>query len=293
MMTDIRVISTKDELDNFLLPIREANRTIGLVPTMGALHDGHVSLVDQSVKENDFTITTIFVNPTQFNDPEDLEKYPRTLEADVELLKSTGCDVVFAPSVSTVYAEDYAPTKVDLGELDLVMEGLNRPGHFDGVVNVVERFFRLIQPSRAYFGRKDFQQVAVIRHMIEVLDLPIEMVECPTQREPSGLAMSSRNKRLSSAAAERAKVLYQALEKSRSLAAFHSPKIVVDEILDFLRSENVDLEYFQIVDYATLASLEEEWTPGATACIVAFFDGVRLIDNLELVPKTAASYYSN
>lgn len=257
----------------------------GFVPTMGALHQGHLSLVEQSQKQDDLTVISIFVNPNQFNNKKDLAAYPRTLEKDLKLLEGFEDLVVFAPEVSEVYPVDYKGTNIELGKLDEVMEGKHRPGHFQGVVTVVERLFRLVQPKRAYFGRKDFQQVAVIKHMTKTLDFNIEIVECDTIREESGLAMSSRNMLLSEEGKILAQKLYQKLDKARTLSLSHLPKEIRVLIESEFSGEDVVLEYFSIVHPNTLEELTDYWVPGATACIVAHVEGVRLIDNMELVAR--------
>lgn len=278
----MQIVKNIDELELFLQ--ERKGLSLGFVPTMGALHSGHISLVDKSTKENDLTIISIFVNPSQFNNSADLQKYPRTLEADLDLLKQTRCDAVFVPDVATVYPVDYKGTPLSLGLLEEVMEGKYRPGHFAGVMEVVERFFRIIQPNKAYFGRKDFQQVAVIRFMTKQLNLPIEIVECPTMREESGLAMSSRNMRLGNREKKEAALLYQSLIRAKELSTNHTPSQVVDLVVENFSESKMNLEYFDIVHPETLESLTYQWTEGATACIVAYCGEVRLIDNLELIP---------
>jgi pantoate--beta-alanine ligase len=194
----MKIISNVEELRSEIQSVKNAGRTIGFVPTMGALHDGHISLVERSVSENDFNVVSIFVNPTQFNNLTDLEKYPRKIEVDAQLLTATGCDLIFAPQPSDIYTVDEMKQafEFDFGGLDKVMEGKFRPGHFNGVVQIVSKLFALVCPVKAYFGEKDFQQLAIIHRMVNVLNMSVEIVDCPIVRESGGLAMSSRNERL-------------------------------------------------------------------------------------------------
>lgn len=281
----MRVINNIVELNTVLNAEREKGHSVGFVPTMGALHNGHYSLAKRSAEENECTVVSIFVNPSQFNNPEDLEKYPRTLDADLELLTSSGCQYVFTPDIKTVYPDGHSPTTIKLGLLEEVMEGRFRPGHFTGVMEVVERLFKIVQPDRAYFGRKDFQQVAVIRFMTEYLKLPIEIIECPTLREENGLAMSSRNTRLSAQGKEQAGALYKALMRAKEARRHLTPENLRHEIIESFKDGPLELEYFDIVNPVTLETLSHVWIQGATACIVAYCEGVRLIDNLELIPS--------
>jgi pantoate--beta-alanine ligase len=195
----MNLIKSIAELEQYISALKAENKTIGFVPTMGALHDGHLQLVRRAVAENDVAVVSVFVNPTQFNDKNDLAKYPRTLEADAALLESVGCAAVFAPVAEEFYTEEELNTtfQFDFAGLDEVMEGKFRPGHFNGVVQVVSKLFRLVKPNRAYFGEKDFQQLAIIRHMVRSMQFDIEIVGCPIVREESGLARSSRNTLLS------------------------------------------------------------------------------------------------
>lgn len=261
---------------------RSEGKKIGLVPTMGALHSGHGSLVEQAVAENEVVVVTIFVNPTQFNDSADLLKYPRTLEADCALLEQVGATIVFAPSVEEVYpAPDtrlfsYPP-------LDSVMEGAFRPGHFNGVCQVVSKLFSMVNPDRAYFGEKDFQQLAVIREMTKQLQLPIQIVGCPIVREEDGLAMSSRNMRLSAKEREYALEISRTLFKSCNFATTHTveeTKHFVEEAIG--QATGLTLEYFELVDGYTLQPIES-WDEATlvVGCITAFCGDVRLIDNVK------------
>ena len=278
----MKLIQTVKELRSELDGLRKAGKTIGLVPTMGALHAGHASLVKRAVAENDVVVVSDFVNPTQFNDKNDLLKYPRTLEADCALLEACGAAFVFAPSVEEMYPEpdtrqfSYAP-------LDTVMEGKYRPGHFNGVCQVVSKLFLIVEPTRAYFGEKDFQQLAIIREMVRRYPFPIEIVGCPIVREVDGLALSSRNTRLSAEQREQALQISQTLFASVEYSKTHTvaeTRLYVESRI--ARSEGLRLEYFEIVDGNTLQTVngwdETEYIVG---CITVFCGEVRLIDNIK------------
>ncbi|QIX61505.1 pantoate--beta-alanine ligase [Hymenobacter sp. BT18] len=262
---------------------RRAGLRIGLVPTMGALHEGHLQLVRAAAQENDVVVVTIFVNPTQFNNPEDFRLYPRLPETDGALLAGTGCTALFAPTVEEMYPQ---PTllRFDFGTLERVMEGAHRPGHFNGVATVVSKLFHLSRPHRAYFGQKDLQQVAVVRQLVQDLSFPLELVVFPTVRETDGLAMSSRNRRLSLEARAVAPHLYQALTLARRLVDEEQTVAEVQrQTLDFLRQQPaIELEYFDISDARTLQPLApEQPANGPVAlCLAAWLGGVRLIDNV-------------
>jgi pantoate--beta-alanine ligase len=276
------VFTTVDALKDHLHAQRRAGRQWGLVPTMGALHEGHLSLVRQSNAENDFTVATLYVNPTQFNNPDDLAKYPRTFEADRALLEAAGCGVLFAPTDAEMYP---APTtlRFDFGDLERVMEGQFRPGHFNGVATVVSKLFHHAEPAAAYFGQKDLQQFAVISRLVRDLSFPLRLVRCPTVREPDGLAMSSRNRRLEPEARKVAVVLSYALkEAEEALQKTGSPQVAKDVIGQiFYPLEGVFLEYFEVVDAATLQPVETLAGGAEVAlCIAAYVGEVRLIDNL-------------
>ncbi|MDD2646096.1 MAG: pantoate--beta-alanine ligase [Bacteroides sp.] len=258
------------------------SKSIGLVPTMGALHRGHLSLMNQSLEDNDITVVSVFVNPTQFNDKNDLEKYPRTLDKDTQLVNSLGVDYVFAPTVEEMYPEpdtrvfNYAPQ-------DEVMEGIYRPGHFNGMCQIVSKLFSIVQPTRAYFGEKDYQQLVIVKRMVEDLKLDIEVVGCPIVREKDGLALSSRNALLSKEERENALLISKTLFESLKLAANYSLK----ETLSFVKNtiqqnDNLELQYFEIVDANTLLPLEEwEDSSSIIGCITVFCGAVRLIDNIK------------
>jgi len=278
----VEIVETISALNNVLATAGKSGRTIGFVPTMGALHQGHMALVRKAKTMADFVVVSVFVNPTQFNNPNDLTLYPRTPEKDAALLEENGCDLAFFPTAEQVYPPGYVTPEIPLGNLDKVMEGEFRPGHFKGVVQVVNRFFELIHPTFAFFGKKDFQQVAVIQHMVRYLQLPVEIVPCPTLREPSGLAMSSRNMRLNTEQLEEAVDIYKILMRTKENVARMTPQEAKADATASFRDSTLKLEYFTIVDPITLEELSTEWVEGATACVAAFCGEVRLIDNMTL-----------
>lgn len=255
---------------------------IGFVPTMGVLHQGHASLIKRSKQESDFTVVSIFVNPTQFNNPDDFEKYPKTIEQDIELLESLDCEILFLPDKEEIYTLDYQLPEIDLGKLNTIMEGKFRPGHFDGVIQVVYRLFELIQPGKAFFGLKDFQQVAVIRKMTDYFNFPIEIIPCVTIREKDGLALSSRNVRLTQAQRVEALFIYESLILVQHLAYKMTPKELKKQIEDLYQESSLKLEYIEFVDSNSFEILDEKWTPEAVACVVAYVNDVRLIDNMSV-----------
>lgn len=275
------VYNTKKELARHLDKLREQGKTIGLVPTMGALHEGHLSLVKRSALENEATVVTIFVNPTQFNDPSDLEQYPRTPEKDLKLLKSYHVDVVFMPSVEEMYPEPDSQT-FDLQGLDLVLEGAHRKGHFNGVVQIVSKLFDAVEPHRAYFGQKDFQQLVIIRHMVQMMGMNLEIVACPIIREKDGLAMSSRNVHLGVREREIAPFIYQTLTLAAGLKPGLSPDNLKTRVREaFSNQSQFQLDYFEIVEDKALRSVKD-WDEGVNkvGCIAVVLGGVRLIDNM-------------
>lgn len=277
----MKVVSTKVELAALLDICRKEGQSIALVPTMGALHEGHASLVRRSVAENDITVVSVFVNPTQFNDKSDLQNYPRTLDADCKLLDEVGADIVFAPSVDEMYPEEDTRS-FSFAPLDTVMEGACRPGHFNGVAQIVSKLFYAVEPDRAYFGEKDFQQLAIIREMVRQLALGVEIVGCPIVRESDGLAMSSRNTLLSKEERERALTISRALFKSLEHAKANSLKETKEFVETAIRDANgLELEYYQIVDGNTLQEIAE-WGDSeyVVGCIALFCGKIRLIDNI-------------
>lgn len=279
----MKVIHTISELRATLDAARNEGKTVGLVPTMGALHAGHASLVERSVAENDVTVVSIFLNPTQFNDPSDLERYPRTLDADCALLESKGATIAFAPSVAEIYPEpdtrhfSYPPT-------DTVMEGAYRPGHFNGVCQIVSKLFAYVEPDRAYFGEKDYQQIAVIRRMVADLKLNVTIVPCPVVREENGLAMSSRNSLLSPEERAIAPRIYTTLAQSIQFANGHSVEQTRQFVINSINAvPGLEVQYYSIVDGDTLADVTS-WTeaPSIVGCITVFCGAtpIRLIDHV-------------
>ncbi|MFV0311193.1 MAG: pantoate--beta-alanine ligase [Dysgonomonas sp.] len=275
------LIKTTQGVRNKLTALRSEGKTIGLVPTMGALHEGHLSLVKKCIADNDVCIVSIFVNPTQFNNKEDLKKYPRNLERDCEYLKSVGVGVIFAPSVDEVYPEPDT-RQFDFGQLDKVMEGEHRPGHFNGVAQVVSRLFDIVKPDRAYFGEKDFQQLAIIREMVKQLKLDINIVPMPIVREVSGLALSSRNERLTATQKEVVVNISKVLAESKEWMKTSSVEEVIKAVTITLDSfTELKVEYYEIVDGYTLQSVAD-WKDSdyIVGCIAIFCGEVRLIDNI-------------
>lgn len=272
------------ELQNTLFDERKQGRSVGLVPTMGALHEGHASLVKKSVTDNDVTVVSVFVNPTQFNDPKDLSSYPRDLEADCRLLESVGADYVFAPSVEEMY-----PTPdtrhFEFPPVSTVMEGAHRPGHFNGVCQVVSRLFYIVRPDRAYFGEKDWQQIAVVKAMVKSLGLKVNIVECPIVRDTDGLARSSRNALLSPDERAIAPNIFKALKESLEYAKTHTLKETHDHVVNQINAvDGLDVEYFEIVDGNTLQPVAG-WDCSAyiVGCITVYCGArpVRLIDHIK------------
>lgn len=282
----MQIIKTKQELANHMAACIRQNKTIGFVPTMGALHQGHASLVKRARKENDVCVVSVFVNPTQFNNKEDLLKYPRNIIKDAELLADLGVHFVFAPTPEEMYSPQEMEQEFvfDFAGLDQVMEGKMRPGHFNGVVQVVSRLFDLVKPSRAYFGEKDFQQLAIIHHMVERSSMvgrfdELKIVDCPIVREASGLAMSSRNERLSDAERQTAVAISKTLFASLQWAKTATVKEVQQQVVDTINAvDGLEVEYYDIVDKNTLQPTDK-WE-NAVGCITVYCGPVRLIDNI-------------
>lgn len=273
------------DVQNELFSLRKDNKTIGLVPTMGALHEGHASLVKRSVEENDVTIVSVFLNPTQFNDKGDLERYPRTLEADCKLLEQCGANYVFAPSADEIYPQPDT-RQFNFPPQSTVMEGAKRPGHFNGVCQVVSRLFYITRPNRAYFGEKDWQQIAVIKRLVDFIGMKdsITIVECPIVREQDGLAMSSRNMLLTADEREIAPKIYEALRKSVDYSQSHSVAETQEKVVNEINAvDGLEVEYFEIVDGKTLLAVDD-WTSehGVVGCITVYcgMTPIRLIDHI-------------
>lgn len=278
----MKIVNSIKELRLQLDEDKQKGKKVGLVPTMGALHAGHISLVKRCVAENDVCVVSIFVNPTQFNNPNDLLTYPRTLDEDCQLLESSGCTYVFAPSVEEMYPEP--DNRVfDFGTVAQVMEGACRPGHFNGVAQIVSKLFYAVKPDVSYFGEKDFQQIAVIRAMVKQLEIPVEIVDCPIQRESDGLALSSRNTRLTPEQRQKAPVIARTLKESVTFVPEKSVQQVIDYVVSTLNNvPDMSVEYFEIVDGNTLESISN-WsdTTYPVGCITVYCGEVRLIDNVK------------
>ncbi len=276
----MKIIHTISDLQKEISQLKAEGKTIGFVPTMGALHQGHISLVKQCVEDNDCCVVSIFVNPTQFNDQNDLLNYPRTFKDDSESLDEAGCSIIFAPSEQEMYPRPDERV-FDFGLLDKVMEGEFRPGHFNGVAQIVSKLFDAVKPDKAYFGEKDFQQLAIIRAMVKQLNSPVEIVGCPIMRESDGLAMSSRNMRLTFKQRQNAAKISQALMKSLNFVPEKTISEVITMVKDEINDSMLDVEYFEIVDGNTLQSLSN-WSDAdyIVGCIAVFCGEVRLIDNI-------------
>lgn len=278
----MNTIRTVEELGRQLSAARALGRTIGLVPTMGALHAGHLSLIERARRDNDIVVVSVFVNPTQFNNPEDLRTYPRTEEADIKALTEAGVDIAFLPSVEEMYPEKDERV-FDLGPVATVMEGAMRPGHFNGVAQIVSKLFAIVNPNRAYFGEKDFQQIAVIRRMAELEGFDIEIVDCPIKREPDGLAMSSRNVRLTPEQRQIAPAIHRILSESVALCPDTPVEQVKKFVIDTINAtDGLEVEYYEIVDAETMQPLSE-WNAArqAVGCVTVYCGDVRLIDNIK------------
>lgn len=279
------VFQTQNALQIELKKAQNQSKKIGFVPTMGALHKGHLSLLEESLSENEITVLSIFVNPTQFNNADDLKKYPRTLEKDVELVKKLNKNIlIYAPSVSDIYEGNTISASFDYDGLEHQMEGKHRPGHFDGVGTIVKKLFEIVKPTRAYFGEKDFQQLQIVRKLAAKHKIPVNIIPCEIYREPSGLAMSSRNERLSEKARNESKlihkILLEAKEKFMLKSALEVSQFVVRE---FKKHKNFTLEYFEIADEETLLTCKRKIkSKNYRGFIAVFIENIRLIDNISL-----------
>ncbi|SFN52255.1 pantoate--beta-alanine ligase [Paenimyroides ummariense] len=281
----MKVFHAQSQLKQHLQPFLQAKQTTGFVPTMGAIHKGHLSLLQQAMNENDVIVMSIFVNPTQFNNAEDLEKYPRTLQKDLELIEALSNKIiVYAPTVDDIYEGNTVAQNFDYDGLDNEMEGANRPGHFNGVGTIVKKLFEIVQPTKAYFGEKDFQQLQIIRKMVEKNNMKIDVVGCPIFREANGLAMSSRNERLSVQAKDKAAFIYKTLQAAKDLFIEKDVKDAQAFVKTAFESEtDFTLEYFIIADEASLkTAIVKEKNKNYRAFIVVHIEGVRLIDNITL-----------
>ncbi len=279
----MKIIRTVEELKSVVGALKAEGKSVGLVPTMGALHDGHVSLMEKARGDNDVVVVSVFVNPTQFNNPDDLRTYPRTEEADCARMCDAGVDIAFIPSVEEIYPEP--DNRVfDLGKVAEVMEGAMRPGHFNGVAQIVSKLFRMVEPTRAYFGEKDFQQIAVIRRMVEIEGFKnLEIVDCPIKREADGLALSSRNVRLTPHQREIApnihRIMVESLDKARDCSVEEVKRSVIDAVNAY---PEMDVEYYEIVNAADMQPITD-WSQASQAvgCITVYLGDVRLIDNIK------------
>lgn len=279
----MKIIRTLYDMTQYRVRQRDCGASVGFVPTMGALHEGHLSLVEKAVKENTVAVVSVFVNPIQFNNKEDFEKYPRTEEEDFKLLAAKGVDAVFAPTAEEMYPQENKDTKeYKLGKVAEVMEGKYRPGHFQGVAKVLDILFRLVSPTRAYFGEKDFQQIAVVRELIKSEGLNLEIVACPIKRASDGLALSSRNSRLTEEQRKLAPEIYSTLKYSVIYSRDHSVRATHDTVVERIDAiPGMRVEYFDIVDARTLAPVEEwEESNWIVGCITVYCGDIRLIDNI-------------
>lgn len=276
---------TQKDLNTCLLETANQQHSIGFVPTMGALHAGHLSLLQQSLAENNITILSIFVNPTQFNNPEDLKKYPRTLEKDILLVEKLNKNIlIYAPSVADIYEGNTISSAFDYDGLEHQMEGKHRPGHFDGVGTIVKKLFEITQPTNAYFGEKDFQQLQIVKKLVAKHNIPVNIIGCPIFREANGLAMSSRNERLSNTAREEAKIIYQTLLQAKKRFEKNSATKVIEFVEnEFKKHPKFTLEYFDIANENTLLSCKRKAKQANYRGFIAvFIENIRLIDNISL-----------
>ena len=279
------IFNKKSDLSAFLSPLIHQNKSIGFVPTMGALHKGHLSLLEKSLSENDVTVMSIFVNPTQFNNAEDLDKYPRTLERDVQIMKELSNNIiVYAPEVADIYEGNTVSEIFNYDGLENQMEGKHRSGHFDGVGTIVKRLFEIIKHNKAYFGEKDFQQLQIVKKLVTKYNIPVEVIGCPIHRETNGLAMSSRNERLSVEAKEKAAVIFQILNTAKAFFQNNSVENTIQFVEnEFKKHPEFELEYFEIADETTLLPIsEKEANKKYRGFIAIFIENIRLIDNISL-----------
>ena len=279
------VFNKKSELEVFLDPFIKQKKTIGFVPTMGALHNGHLSLIDNSISNNNKTIVSIFVNPTQFNNAEDLKKYPRTLDQDVLKITTISKDVIiYAPNVDDIYENQIVSKNFNFDGIENQMEGKHRPGHFDGVGTIVKKLFEIVKPTNAYFGEKDFQQLQIVKKMVALHEINITVVGCPILREPNGLAMSSRNERLSSVSRDKASLIYKNLKFAKKLFETKSAKEIEKKVITiFEKEKDFTLEYFEICEEETLLPCKRKNNKKKYRAFIALFiDNIRLIDNISL-----------
>lgn len=277
------IFKTVQDLQHYISTQKKQAKRIGFVPTMGALHRGHLNLVQRAFEDCDLVVCSIFVNPTQFGDPEDLTKYPRPIENDIQKLEQLGCSVLFLPAVSEIYPKDLVSPSIDLKGLDMNMEGAHRPGHFAGVVQVILRFLDILQPDFLYMGQKDYQQFAVIQYVLQLLQLSTQLVCVPIVREEDGLAMSSRNVRLSPEGRQKARLISKMLFKAKEHATSMSLEEVKKRALAFIDQHQLEVDYFTIIDGDSLENIDSfDKATTVTACTTIRIDGVRLLDNIIL-----------
>ena len=280
----MHIFKIKDKIKEYVTSKLESTKTIGFVPTMGALHQGHLSLIENSKENNDITIVSIFVNPTQFDNPEDLKKYPSTVDDDLKELETLGVNAVFLPTIDEIYGDNVVAEKYDFGNLDKVMEGKHRKGHFDGVATIVKLLFDIVKPTNSYFGEKDFQQLQIIKNMVAQKNLPVNIVPCPIVREKDGLAMSSRNIRLTEGHRKEAPIIYKTLKEASQLSKTKSISEVHNYVNEcFSSNDLLELEYFEIRDQEYLANASDfQEDKKYRAFIAVFAENIRLIDNIEV-----------
>ena len=278
----MKTFTTRQSLKQYLQQIKALNKTVGFVPTLGALHQGHISLIELARQQNDVVVCSIFVNPTQFNDPKDLEKYPRTIEADTHMLEQAGCDILFSPGVNEMY-DGNEQWHLNIGETEHLLEGKFRPGHYQGVTQVVNKLFNIVEPDTAYFGQKDYQQFLIISKMVDLLNMPVKLVMCPIKREKDGLAMSSRNIHLTTDDRQHALILSKTLNWLKAGFNSHNIPALKKEAEQLINTEpGVELDYFEIADGDTLHPAIEG-TKSIVALVAAKVGKTRLIDNVILV----------
>lgn len=281
MKISVEIDELREQIENCLSSIE--NPTIGFVPTMGALHEGHLSLIKAAREQSDIVVCSIFVNPTQFNNAADLERYPRDLDSDVKLLQENGCDVVFAPTEEVIYPDGEPDYQIDFNGLDQVMEGPNRPGHFKGVAMVVQRLFEIVRPDKGFFGLKDFQQVAILKQMVKIKGLNVEIIPMPIVRSGQGLALSSRNQLLSEKEKELALIIFETLSYGKRIVSeCENGHQLQQKMIEFFEAGELELEYLEIVDNDSLQPIDQ-LRPNISCCIAAYCGQVRLIDNMQFL----------
>lgn len=277
------IFKTVQDLQHYISNQKQQTKKIGFVPTMGALHRGHLSLIERAFEDCDLVVCSIFVNPTQFGDPEDLEKYPRPIELDIQKLEKIGCSVLFLPNVTEMYPPNLISPTFDLNGLDESMEGAHRPGHFAGVVQVIHRFLDIVQPDFLYMGQKDYQQFAIVKYMLQLMNSSVQLICVPIAREDDGLAMSSRNIRLSSEGRKKAQRISQMLFEAKEHAKSMSLEKVQQHVFTFIDQHQLEIDYFTIIDGNSLKSIDSfDKATIVTACTTVRIDGVRLLDNIIL-----------